>query len=74
MIRIQIRGKRWIRIRIEVKIRSFRGSKWSLGGPRAVDTQMEPWKFYSLVVAGSHHFDEKQDPDLDPHMLDPDPY
>jgi hypothetical protein len=31
---------------------------------------MEPRKFFSLVVAGSHHFDEKQDPDLDPHKLD----
>ncbi len=35
---------------------------------------MEPWMFFSPVVAGSHHFDEKLDPDLDPHKLDPDPH
>jgi hypothetical protein len=26
--------------------------------------KIEPWRFYRLVVAGSHHFEEELDPDL----------
>jgi hypothetical protein len=79
LIRIRITGQIWIRIRTKVKIRSFKGSKLRLGGPwthtvEAWRLKMEPWKFFSPVVAGSHHFDEKQDPDPDPHKLDPDPH
>jgi hypothetical protein len=29
--------------------------------------KIEPWRIYSPVVANSHHFDEGQDPDPDPH-------
>ncbi len=40
---------------------------------------MEPWRFWSPVVADSHHFDEAQDPDPDPdphwgEKSDPDPH
>ena len=48
---------------------------------------MEPYRVYRPVVADSHHFDEEQDPDPDPHLsekldphthfsekLDPDPH
>jgi hypothetical protein len=38
---------------------------------------MEPWRVGRPVVADLHDFDEKHDPDLDPHhseMSDPDPY
>jgi hypothetical protein len=37
--------------------------------------KMEPWRVCRTVVADSHHFDEEQDPDPDPHLsekLDPD--
>jgi hypothetical protein len=30
---------------------------------------MEPWRLCRPVVADSHHFDEEQDPDLDPHYI-----
>jgi hypothetical protein len=29
--------------------------------------RMEPLRVYRSVVAGSHHFNEEQDADLDPH-------
>jgi hypothetical protein len=37
----------------------------------------EPWMIYRPAVADSHHFDDEQDPDPDPHLserLDPDPH
>jgi hypothetical protein len=39
--------------------------------------RIEPWRFCRPVLADSHHFDEEQDPDLDPHYrekLDPNPH
>jgi hypothetical protein len=64
-----IRLKTWIRIRLKVKFRSFRGSKCTRGGPwtlkmEAWRLKMEPWRVFRQVVEDSHHFDEKQDPDL----------
>ncbi len=60
--------------------RSFRGSKWSHGGPWTLKMlawriKMEPWRLYISVFTDSHHFDEEQDPD--PHLRekkDPDPH
>jgi hypothetical protein len=39
--------------------------------------KMGPLRDYRPVVAGSHHFNEEQGPDLDPHLsdkMDPDPH
>ncbi len=41
--------------------------------------EIEPRRVYNLVVADSHHFDEEQDLDKDPHSSekinpDPDPH
>jgi hypothetical protein len=60
------------------KFRSFRGSKSNRGGPwtlkmEAWSLKMEPWMVCEPVVADSHLWDEKQDPD--PHQfekMDPD--
>jgi hypothetical protein len=64
----------WIRTgsALKSKLRSFRGQKWSPGGPwmRTMEVwrlKMEPLMFCRLVVADSHHFDEEQDPDPDQH-------
>ncbi len=35
-----------------------------------VEAQMKPWRVSLPVVADSHHFDEEQDPDADPHQSD----
>jgi hypothetical protein len=29
--------------------------------------KLEPWRVGGQVVAGSHHFEEEQEPDPDPH-------
>ncbi len=34
---------------------------------------MEPFRVYRPVVASFHHFDEEQEPDMDPHQSDTDP-
>jgi hypothetical protein len=41
-IRIHMRIKSWIRIRFKSEFRSFRGSKWSRGGPWTLT--MEKWR------------------------------
>jgi hypothetical protein len=71
-IRIRIKVKSRIRICIKVKIRELLRLKIELW--RAVDAhigdveiQMEPWSVCRPVVADSHHFDEEQDLDPDPH-------
>ncbi len=51
------------------KFRSFRGSKWRHGGPRALTMKvwmlkMELCKAVRPVAAESHNVDEGQDPDL----------
>jgi hypothetical protein len=66
--------KSWIRICIEAEIQEL--SRLKMEPQRAVDpdAQNEVWrlKIETLrvcrpVVADSHHLDEEQDPDLDPH-------
>jgi hypothetical protein len=56
---------------LKSKFRSFKGSKWSLGGPwthilEAWRLKMELWMVCRTVVADSHHCDEVQDPG--PHL------
>ncbi len=56
-------------------IQELRGSKWSCGGPWT--PKMEAWRVCRPVAANSHHLNEEQDPDANPHWsekLDPDPH
>jgi hypothetical protein len=53
---------------LKSKIRSFRGSIWSRGGPWTLKMdawrlKMEPRIVCRPVVADSHHLDEEQNPD-----------
>ncbi len=79
----RIRVNIWIRIRIKVKIQQLLGLKiepWR--GPltltmQALEAQNRALDVYKPVVADSDNFDEEQDPDPDPHLiekLDPDPH
>jgi hypothetical protein len=56
-IRVRIRVKSWVLFRIEVGIQA------SNGAMKAENGALE----HRPVVADSYHFDEGQDPDLDPH-------
>jgi hypothetical protein len=49
-----------------IKVRSFRGSKWSRGRPWMLRIEewrqkMEPLRVFKLVFTNSHPFDEEQD-------------
>ncbi len=75
-IRIRIEVKSWIRIRIKVKIHKlFRDSRAVDAHNGGLEIQTEPWWVCRQVVADSHQFDEKQDPDPDfSEKLDTDPH
>jgi hypothetical protein len=62
--RIRIRVKAGSASAIMSEFRSFRGSKWSLGGLWTITVEawrlkMEPWRVCRPVVANSHHIDEE---------------
>jgi hypothetical protein len=61
----RIRPKSWIRIRIESKLKSFRGLKELLRAVDAHNGGLEDQYGTLLVVADSHHFAEELGPD--PH-------
>ncbi len=53
------------------KIRIVRNSKWK--GPWTLAAEawrlnMMPWRVCRPVFADSHHIEEKQDPNSDPHL------
>jgi hypothetical protein len=65
-IQIRIRVKSWILVRIRIKVKNQELSRLNLE-PWTLKTEAWRGSKWRPIVADSHHLDEEQNPDPDPH-------